>query len=40
MSDVTQILHAIERGEGKAADELLPAVYDELRRLANYKLAK
>jgi RNA polymerase sigma factor (TIGR02999 family) len=39
MSDVTQILHAIEHGDPKAADELLPLVYEELRKLAAYKMA-
>ena len=39
MSDVTQILHAIEQGNDKAADELLPLVYQELRRLAAHKMA-
>lgn len=39
MSDVTQILQAIERGDPKAADELLPLVYEELRKLAAYKMA-
>jgi RNA polymerase sigma factor (TIGR02999 family) len=39
MSDVTQILNAIEHGDGKAADQLLPLVYDELRRLAAYRMA-
>jgi RNA polymerase sigma factor (TIGR02999 family) len=39
MSDVTQILSAIERGDAKASDELLPLVYEELRRLAAYKMA-
>jgi RNA polymerase sigma factor (TIGR02999 family) len=39
MSDVTQILIAIEAGDPKAADELLPLVYDELRRLAAARLA-
>ena len=34
MSDVTQILSAIEQGDPKAAEELLPLVYDELRKLA------
>ena len=34
MSDVTRILNAIERGEAKATDELLPLVYEELRLLA------
>lgn len=39
MNDVTQVLHAIERGEPQAASQLLPLVYDELRRLAASKLA-
>jgi RNA polymerase sigma factor (TIGR02999 family) len=39
MSEVTQILHAIEQGDAKAADELLPLVYQELRRLAAHKMA-
>jgi RNA polymerase sigma factor (TIGR02999 family) len=39
MSDATQILHAIERGDLQAAEQLLPLVYDELRRLAAQKLA-
>jgi RNA polymerase sigma factor (TIGR02999 family) len=39
MGQVTQILTAIERGEASAAEELLPSVYDELRRLAAYRLA-
>src|SRR5262245_27098394 len=38
MSDVTQILSAIEAGDPKAAAELLPLVYDELRKLAAAKL--
>jgi RNA polymerase sigma factor (TIGR02999 family) len=40
MSDVTQILNAIEHGDPKAADQLLPLVYDELRKLAAQKLAQ
>jgi RNA polymerase sigma factor (TIGR02999 family) len=40
MSDVTQILNAIEQGDPKAAEQLLPLVYDELRRLAAQKLAQ
>lgn len=40
MSDVTRILTAIKDGEPRAADELLPIVYDELRRLAAHKLAQ
>lgn len=39
-SDVTQILNALQRGDLKAADELLPIVYDELRRLAAQKLSR
>jgi RNA polymerase sigma factor (TIGR02999 family) len=39
MSDVTQILQAIEHGDAKAANELLPLVYQELRRLAAHKMA-
>ena len=38
MSDVTQILTAIEQGDPQAADALLPLVYKELRRLAAHKL--
>jgi RNA polymerase sigma factor (TIGR02999 family) len=40
MSDVTHILSAIEQGDTKAAEELLPLVYDELRRLAAQRLAR
>jgi RNA polymerase sigma factor (TIGR02999 family) len=39
MSEVTRILSAIEQGEPHAAEQLLPLVYDELRRLAAQKLA-
>src|ERR1041384_6506415 len=39
MADVTQILNAIEQGDPKAAAELLPLVYDELRKLAAARLA-
>lgn len=39
MSNVTQILSAIENGDANAADDLLPLVYDELRKLASSKLA-
>jgi RNA polymerase sigma factor (TIGR02999 family) len=38
-SDVTQLLIAIDSGDRKAAEELLPLVYDELRRLAAHRLA-
>src|SRR5689334_15006192 len=40
MSDVTRILSAIERGDPQAAGQLLPLVYDELRRLAAQRLAR
>jgi RNA polymerase sigma factor (TIGR02999 family) len=40
MTDVTRILSAIEQGDPRAADQLLPLVYDELRRLAAHKLAQ
>ena len=40
MSDVTRILSAIEQGDPHAADQLLPLVYDELRRLAAVKMAQ
>src|SRR6266571_152511 len=40
MSDVTQILSAIEQGDPQAASQLLPLVYQELRRLAEHKLAQ
>jgi RNA polymerase sigma factor (TIGR02999 family) len=39
MSEVTHILNAIEQGDPHAAQQLLPLVYDELRRLAAQKLA-
>ncbi len=39
MSDVTRVLNAIERGDPVAADELLPLVYGELRKLAAQKMA-
>jgi RNA polymerase sigma factor (TIGR02999 family) len=40
MSDVSQILNQIESGDPKAAEQLLPLVYDELRKLAAAKLAQ
>src|SRR5512134_2991463 len=40
MTDVTQILSQIESGDPSAADQLLPLVYDELRRLAAARLAQ
>ena len=39
-SDVTQLLHAIGRGDRRAAADLLPVVYDELRQLARQRLAR
>lgn len=39
MSDVTQILSAIEQGDSEAADQLLPLVYEELRKLAAARMA-
>lgn len=39
-SDVTQILSAIEAGDPHAAEQLLPLVYDELRRLAAHSIAQ
>lgn len=40
MNDVTRILSAIEQGDPRAADQLLPLVYNELRRLAAQKIAQ
>src|SRR5262249_62139194 len=40
MSDVTRILSAIEQGDPHAARELLPLVYEELRKLAAARLAQ
>ena len=39
VADVTQMLNAIEQGDPKAAAQLLPLVYDELRKLAAARLA-
>jgi RNA polymerase sigma factor (TIGR02999 family) len=39
VSDVTRILSAIQEGDSRAADQLLPLVYDELRKLAAQKIA-
>jgi RNA polymerase sigma factor (TIGR02999 family) len=39
MKNVTQILSAIEQGDQQAAEQLLPLIYNELRKLANQKLA-
>jgi RNA polymerase sigma factor (TIGR02999 family) len=40
MSDVTRILAGMERGDTQAAAQLLPLVYDELRKLAAHRLAR
>jgi len=39
MNEVTRILNAIEQGDSKATEELLPLVYNELRKLAGQKMA-
>ena len=39
VSEITRILERVQRGEAQAAEELLPVVYDELRKLAAYKMA-
>jgi len=39
MSDVTRILERAQQGDPKAAEELLPLVYDELRKLAAFKMS-
>ena len=39
MNEVTRILERAEHGDARAAEELLPLVYDELRRLAAHKMA-
>jgi len=40
MTDVTRVLSAIEHGDAQAAEQLLPLVYDELRKVAAVKLAQ
>jgi RNA polymerase sigma factor (TIGR02999 family) len=40
VSDVTRLLSAVEQGDPKATDQLLPLVYDELRRLAAFHMAR
>src|SRR5262245_6895068 len=40
MTEVTRVLNAIEHGDPSAAEQLLPLVYDELRKLAAAKLAQ
>jgi RNA polymerase sigma factor (TIGR02999 family) len=39
LSEITQVLRALGRGEGRASEDLLPLVYDELRRLAAARMA-
>lgn len=39
MSDVTQILERVQQGDANAASELMPLIYDELRRLAAHKMS-
>jgi len=40
MSEVTQLLHAVDSGDPRAADQLLPLVYEELRKLAAARMAQ
>jgi hypothetical protein len=40
MTEVTQLLNALEQGDPHAAEELLPLVYQELRKLAAQRLAQ
>jgi RNA polymerase sigma factor (TIGR02999 family) len=40
MNDITLVLKALGRGDGRAAEELLPLVYEELRRLAAARMAQ
>jgi RNA polymerase sigma factor (TIGR02999 family) len=40
MSEITLVLRAISRGDSRASEELLPLVYDELRRLAGMRMAR
>ena len=40
VSEVTRILDSIHQGDSKAAEELLPLVYDELRKLAAARMAQ
>jgi hypothetical protein len=40
MTDVTQLLNALEQGDSHAASRLLPLVYDELRKLAARRMAQ
>jgi len=40
VSDVTRILNAVESGDKQAAEQLLPLVYEELRKLAAHRMAQ
>jgi hypothetical protein len=40
MSEITQVLQAIRRGDGRASEELLPLVYSELRQLAAARMSQ
>jgi len=40
MSDVTQILNAIEQGDPHAGEQLLPLLYDDLRKLTSQKITQ
>lgn len=40
MNDVTRILNELDHGDSKAAEELLPLVYEELRKLAGHRMAQ
>ena len=40
MNDITRVLQSVNRGEGGASEELMPLVYDELRRLAAARMAR
>src|SRR5271166_832343 len=40
MNDVTRLLHAIDEGDPHSAEELLPLVYEELRKLASARMAR
>ena len=40
MPELTEILNAIDAGDARAAEQILPLVYDQLRRLAGWKLAQ
>src|SRR5580700_10025897 len=39
-NDITVVLQALRRGDGRASEDLLPLVYDELRRLAAARMAQ